>query len=453
MRIVIMGAGEVGSHLAKMLRSEVGDIVVIDDSPERISGLTSYVDVEAICGNPTSVQVLKNADAASADLFIAVYPRAAQEINIVGAILAKQLGAKKVVARVSDEDYLSPENKLLFKQMGIDLMFYPERTAADEIIDFLKHNSTAESMEFARGRLQIAVYKLNEDSPMLDLRLDEFIKTIPAEDLKNFRIIAINRDGKTIIPNLDSKFRFGDLVFTITKREGIEALNGYFGKNNIDINSVFILGGGPIAQMLATSLDKEGLKVKLVDKDRSRCVELSERLSDSIDIVHGDGRNSDFLYEEGIQQFDVFVALTDSDESNVLSSVVAKKFGVPRTVAEIENLEYIRIAEEMGIDSVINKKLITAGRIFRFTLSDKARFVRYMAGTNTEVVEYVVAPGAAITKAPLKDLKFPANAIIGGVIRSSESFIAVGDTQIEPYDRVAIFALPESIKEIDKFFK
>ena len=453
MRIVIMGAGEVGSHLAKMLRNEVGDIVVIDDRPERIASLSSYIDVETICGNPSSVQVLKAADVAAADLFIAVYPRAAQEINIVGAILAKQLGAKKVIARISDEDYLSPENKLIFKEMGIDLMFYPERIAADEIVDFLKHNSTAESMEFARGRLQIAVYKLNEDSPMLDLRLDEFIKTIPAEDLKEFRVIAINRDGKTIIPNLDSKFRFGDLVFTITKREGIEALNAYFGKSNIDIKSVFILGGGPIAQMLATSLDKDGMKVKLVDKDRSRCVELSEKLSSSIDIVHGDGRNSDFLYEEGIQQYDVFVALTDSDESNVLSSVVAKKFGVARTVAEIENLEYIRIAEEMGIDSVINKKLITASRIFRFTLSDKARFVKYMAGTNTEVVEYIVAPGAAITKAPLKDLKFPANAIIGGVIRSSESYIAVGDTKIEPYDRVAIFALPESIKEIDKFFK
>ena len=453
MRIVIMGAGEVGSHLAKMLRNEVGDIVVIDDRPERIASLSSYIDVETICGNPSSVQVLKEADVAAADLFIAVYPRAAQEINIVGAILAKQLGAKKVIARISDEDYLSPENKLIFKEMGIDLMFYPERIAADEIVDFLKHNSTAESMEFARGRLQIAVYKLNEDSPMLDLRLDEFIKTIPAEDLKEFRVIAINRDGKTIIPNLDSKFRFGDLVFTITKREGIEALNAYFGKSNIDIKSVFILGGGPIAQMLATSLDKDGMKVKLVDKDRSRCVELSEKLSSSIDIVHGDGRNSDFLYEEGIQQYDVFVALTDSDESNVLSSVVAKKFGVARTVAEIENLEYIRIAEEMGIDSVINKKLITASRIFRFTLSDKARFVKYMAGKNTEVVEYIVAPGAAITKAPLKDLKFPANAIIGGVIRSSESYIAVGDTKIEPYDRVAIFALPESIKEIDKFFK
>lgn len=448
-----MGAGEVGSHLAKMLRSEVGDIVVIDNSPERIAKLASYVDVETICGNPSSVHVLRQADLASADLFIAVYPRAAQEINVIGAILAKQLGAAKVIARISDEDYLSPENKLIFKEMGIDMMFYPERIAADEIVDFIKHNSTAENMEFARGKLQISVFKLNEDSPMLDLRLDEFIKTIPAEDLANFRIIAISRDGKTIIPKLDCKFRFGDLVFIITKREGLEALNGYLGKSTIDINSAFILGGGPIAQMLATSLDKEGLSVKIVDKDRNRCVELSEKLSPSIQIVHGDGRNSDFLYEEGIQQHDVFIALTDSDESNVLSCVVARKFGVARIVAEIENIEYIRIAEEMGIDSIINKKLITAGRIFRFTLSDKARFVRYMAGTNTEVVEYVVAPGAAITKVPIKDLNFPQNAIIGGIIRSSEAIIAVGDTKIEPYDRVAIFALPESIKEIDKFFK
>ena len=170
-------------------------------------------------------------------------------------------------------------------------------------------------------------------------------------------------------------------------------------------------------------------------------------------IVHGDGRNSDFLYEEGIQEYDSFIALTGNDESNVLSCVVAKKFGVPRTIAEVENIEYIHIAEEMGVDNVINKKLITAGRIFKFTLSGKARSVRYMTGTNAEVIEYTVAPGSAITTAPLKEMDFPRNAIIGGVIRGSEAFIAVGDTVIQPYDRVAIFALPETIQDIDKFFK
>ena len=266
-------------------------------------------------------------------------------------------------------------------------------------------------------------------------------------------MIAISRDEQTIIPRLDTKFIYGDLVFTITTREGVEALYRHFGKTNISIDKVFILGGGPIGEMLAKSLDHAGVQVKLIEGDKNRCVELSEQLPESISIVNGDGRNSDFLFEEGIQDYDAFVALTGNDESNVLSCVVAKKFGVSRTIAEVENIEYIHIAEEMGVDNVINKKLITAGRIFKFTLSGKARIVRYMTGTNAEVIEYTVAPGAAITAGPIKDIDFPRNAIIGGVIRGSEAFIAVGDTVIEPYDRVAIFALPETIKEIDKFFR
>ncbi len=453
MKIVIEGAGEVGSHLAKMLRAEANEVTVIDDDAERIEALSAYVDVETVLGNPSSIQVQRAANVGKADLFIAVYPLAAQEVNIVGALLAKQIGATKVIARVNDEDYLNAENRLIFKELGIELMFYPEKSAADEIVAFLKHNSTAETMEFARGRLQITVFKLTEDSPILDLKLQEFIKDSTPEELKQFRVIAISRDEKTIIPRLDTKFLYGDLVFTITTREGVEPLYRHFGKTNVSINSAFILGGGPIGEMLARMLDRSGMKVKLVENDKNRCIELSEKLPETVRVVNGDGRNSDFLFEEGLPDYDAFIALTGNDESNVLSCVVAKKFGVPRTIAEVENIEYIHIAEEMGVDNVINKKLITAGRIFKFTLSGKARFVRYMTGTNAEVIEYTVAPGAAITNGPIKDIDFPRNAIIGGVIRGSEALIAVGDTVIEPYDRVAIFALPETIQEIDRFFR
>ena len=453
MKIVIEGAGEVGSHLAKMLRAEANEVTVIDDDAERIEALSAYVDVETVLGNPSSIQVQRAANVGKADLFIAVYPLAAQEVNIVGALLAKQIGAAKVIARVNDEDYLNAENRLIFKELGIELMFYPEKSAADEIVAFLKHNSTAETMEFARGRLQITVFKLTEDSPILDLKLLEFIKDTSADELKQFRVIAISRDEKTIIPRLDTKFLYGDLVFTITTREGVEALYRHFGKTNVSINSAFILGGSPIGEMLARTLDRGGMKVKLVENDRNRCIELSEKLPETVTVVNGDGRNSDFLFEEGLPDYDAFIALTGNDESNVLSCVVAKKFGVPRTIAEVENIEYIHIAEEMGVDNVINKKLITAGRIFKFTLSGKARFVRYMTGTNAEVIEYTVAPGAAITAGPIKDIDFPRNAIIGGVIRGSEAFIAVGETVLQPYDRVAIFALPETIQEIDRFFR
>ena len=453
MKIVIEGAGEIGSHLAKMLRAEANEVTVLDNDDERLTALRAYADVETFLGNPSSIKALRDAGVAKADLFIAVYPFTTQEVNIVGALLAKQLGAKKVVARINDEDYLAAENRLLFKELGIELMFYPEKSAADEIVNSLKHVASSDSMDFAHGKLQISVFKIDEESPMVDLRLSEFIQTMTPEETTLFRIIAISRDQKTIIPKYDTKFQYGDLVFTVSKREGLASIMKYFGRAEKSVDKVMILGGTPIAEMVARSLAPHISSVKIIEKDKDRCLALTEHLPDSVVIVNGDGRNSDFLFEEGIRDFDAFIALTSNDESNVLSCVVAKKFGVTRTVAEVENIEYIRLAEEMGVDTVINKKLITAGKIFKFTLSGKARFVKYMSGSNAEIIEYTVAPGSAITKKPIKELDFPAGAIIAGVVRGSESFIAVGDTLIEDYDRVAIFALPQTIKAIDKFFR
>ena len=453
MRIVIEGAGEVGSHLAKMLRAEAGAVTVIDDDEKRLSAIAEISDVHTVLGNPSSLSVLRKADVGKADLFIAVYPAASQEVNIVSALLAKKLGASKVVARINDEDFLSAENKLIFKDMGIELMFYPEKSAADEIVAALRHNSSSETLDFARGKLQITTFRLDEESPMLDLKLGEFIKTVKPEDLQQFRVIAISREGKAMIPKLDTKFRFGDQVFTISTREGVNLVFNYFGKSNDTARNVIILGGSAIAEMVARTLSSRDVRVKIIEKDHDRCVELSEKLPENVSIIFGDGRNSDLLYDEGIQDADAFVALMDQDESNVLACVVAKKFGVRRTIAKVENFEYITLAEEMGVDSVINKKLITAGRIFKFTLSGRARFVRYMTSTDAEIVEYTAAPGSAITRSPIRDLDFPSNAIICGVVRGQESMIAVGDTHIEAYDRVTIFAGTESIHEIDRLFK
>ena len=453
MKIVIAGAGEIGSHLAKMLRAEANEVTVIDDDASRLEAITATVDVRTMQGSISSLKLLREAGTAKADLYIAVYPYTTQEVNIVSAMLAHQLGAGKVIARVNDEDYLSPENKLIFKEMGIELMFYPEKIAADEIVAALKHSTTTDTMDFARGKLQIACFKLDEEASVLDLKLGEFIKTVPAEELEQFRIIAIGRDNETIIPRLDTKFRFGDLVFTISRQDGLQMLSRHFGKSNVLTRRVMIMGGTAIAEMVARSLSKQGVKVKIIDKDKGRCIDLTEKLPESVEVICGDGRNSDILYDEGIRECDAFIALTSRDANNILACVVAKKYGVPRTVAEVENIEYVHLAEEMGVGSVINKKTITAGRIFKFTLSGKARFVRYMSGTNAEVVEYTVAPGSAITKSAIKDLDFPTSAIIGGVIRGNDAFIAVGDTRIEPYDRVAIFTKPESLKEIDRFFK
>lgn len=452
MKIIIEGAGAVGSHLAKMLYAESNTVLVIDSVESRLSNLSNSVDVETLLGNPTSISVLKRAGVQNADLFIAVVPFAPQETNILAAILAKQLGASKVAARLDSEEYLSQENKMMLKDMGIELVFYPEKNAADEIASSLRHTPMLDAMEFAHGKLQIAEFKMGEESQLLDMKISDIAQMVKPEDLGLFRIIAVSRANKTIIPTLNTKLQFGDIVFTISKQEGVKLLYKYFGKSNIATRRIMIFGGNSIAAIVARVLVGQGMSVKLLEGDKNRCFELTEMLPDAVSVVNADGRNSDVLYEEGIHDCDAFVALSDNDETNVLACVVAKKFGVPHTIAEVENLEYIRLAEEMGVNHVVNKKLTTAGRIFKFTLSGKARYARYMTGADAEVLEYTVQPGAPITSGPLKTLNFPHGAIIGGVIRGQEAFIAVGDTIIEPYDRVAIFAIPQTLKDIEQFF-
>ncbi|MGM9747425.1 MAG: Trk system potassium transporter TrkA [Candidatus Cryptobacteroides sp.] len=452
MKIVIAGAGEVGSHLAKMLSNESNDITVIDSDSSRLDALTVNTDVVTVTGNPSSIEVLKDAGCQEADLFIAVNPSSSQDVNIVSSLLAKRLGSKKVTARINNEEYLSYENKYLFTEMGIDLLFYPEKIAAGEIVDLLQRTASTDSMDFARGKLQMAVFKLEEDSPLLDLKLID-LSALATTDEVQFRVVAISRNSETIIPKPDTKFKYHDLVFVIAKREGLELLMSHIGKKDIEVNKLMILGGGPIGEMVAKQMSKIIDSIKIVEKNKEKCLDLSEKMPNNVIVVNGDGRNSDLLVEESIKEYDAFVAVTSSTETNILACVAAKRLGVGRTIAEVENIEYIRLAESMGVDAVINKKLITAGRIFKFTLSNKVRFIKYMSGTNAEILEFVVAPNSRITKGPLKDIGFPANAVIGGVIRGNESYIAIGSTEIKAYDRVAVFAMPEAVKEVDRFFR
>jgi trk system potassium uptake protein TrkA len=339
--------------------------------------------------------------------------------------------------------------------MGIDMVFYPEKSASDEILDMLRHSSSTDSMDFARGKLQLAVFKLDDDSPLLDMNVKDFAHKVKEQQADaEFRIVAISRGGKTIIPSFDTGFKHHDYLYIISRRDAMPTLIKYVGKDQVDIRRVMILGGSEIGVMVAERLAAQKVdEVKLIEIDPKRCRTLSAALPSEVNVTCGDARDSDFLLEEDIKGYQAVLAVTGNDEVNILTCVVAKKMGVPRVIAQVENLDYIRLAEEMGVDSVVNKKLITASRIYKFTLSDKVRSVRYMSGTDAEVLEYTAAPGSRITKDILKDIVFPGNAIIGGVIRGGDSFIAVGHTRIEPYDRVAVFALPDAVKEVDKMFK
>jgi trk system potassium uptake protein TrkA len=448
MKIVIAGAGEVGSHLARMLNDEYHDLIIIDENEENLAHISESMDVLIVQGNPTSISVLTEAGVGNADLFVAVSPAKDQNINIISALLAKQMGAKRVTARINNDEYLDYQNKFLFKELGIDLLFYPEKSAADEIVDLLKKSELSDFVGFANGRLQLVVIKLDEGAPLVGKSSSDF--DYPADDLP-FRTVAISRGDETIIPQRDTIFKVNDLVYVIARKEAVSEVMSYSGKEEIDIRRITILGGGKIGEILAKRLEPTADFIKIIEINKERCEVLSERLDKTL-VINGDGRNSDFLYEEDVKSCDAFVAVTSSSETNILSCVAAKRMGVAKTIAEVENLEYIRLAEEIGVDSVINKKLIAASRIFRVTLSNHIRTIKCLGGSDADAIEYVVNAGSLITTAPIKDLHFPKDAVIGGVIRGQEAFIAVGTTIIKPHDRVAVFALPSALSKLEKFF-
>lgn len=448
MKIVIAGAGEVGSHLAKMLSRNANDLTVIESNEERLNKLSELADVVTILGDPTSISVLQQASVQKADLFIAVSPAQDQNVNIVSALLAKKLGVKKVTARVNNDEYLTPDNKQLFMELGIDLLFYPEKSAAYEIIDLLKQSGTSEFMTFARGKLQMVVFRLEEGAPLIDKCVQDLY---PSGSYKPFKPVAIARGGKTLIPTLETPFLQGDLVFVICTKEGEEEIMSYSGKNEIDVKNIMIIGGGRIGELLIRKMHDSVESIKVIEHRKERCEYLADIFPDIV-VINGDGRNTDLLVEEERGSYDAFVAVTSSSETNILACVAMKNLGVPKVIAEVENIDYIKLAEEMGVDAVINKKLSTAGRIFRFTLSNKVRSIKCLNGSDAEVLEFIANTDSAITKGPVKTLHFPREAIIGGVIRGNESFIANDTTCIAPYDRVVVFALPQALERVNKFF-
>ncbi|MFA6769649.1 MAG: Trk system potassium transporter TrkA [Bacteroidales bacterium] len=447
MKIIIAGAGEVGSHLAKMLSNEYHDLTIIDDNESRLNRVSENSDVVTVLGPPTSIKTLAYAGVSKADLFIAVSPAQEQDVNLISALLAKKMGSAKVTARINNDEYLQNENRLLFTEMGIDLLFYPEKIASHQIIDLLKQTGTSEFMDFSGGKLQLIVFRLEDGAPLIGKTMADY----PVVGNQQYHAVAIAREGTTIIPRNNTRFNEHDLVFVISKRTGVQEVMSYSGKNNIDVRRLMIVGGGRIGEMVAKKLENSIDYIKLIERRGERCDYLNDTLNKTL-VIKGDARNTDLLIEEDVNDFDAFVAVTSSSETNILSCVMAKKMGVAKTIAEVENLDYIKLAEGMGVDAVINKKLITASRIFRLTFSNKVQSIKCLNGSDAEVLEFIVNPNSTITRGKIRNLGFPKDAIIGGIIRGNNSFIAIGDSEIKPYDRVVVFALPSALKKVSRFF-
>ena len=422
MKIVIAGAGEMGSHLARMLSGNGHDITIIDSDQKLLSEVGSLADVITVEGDSTTFAVLREASVRKCDLFIAVNHE--ENDNVVAAMLAKKLGARKSIARIDNNEYLEPNNKEMFIDMGIDYLFYPEKVAAREVINLLGHTSTTEYVDFSSGKLSLVVFRLEPASPLVGEVLTGFDDD---QAPLSYRTVAITRGGQTIIPREGEQFMEGDVIYVIARQDAVREVMEFSGQSNIEIKNMMILGGSRIGIRIATELQDE-VNIKLIDY------------------------NAETMMEEGLSNMDAFVAVTGRSETNILAAMLAKRMGVKKVIAEVENLNYINLAESIGIDTIINKKLVTASNIFRFTMSTDVQAIKCLTGSDAEVLEFIVKPNSPATKVRIKDLGLPEDTIIGGIVRGDKVFIAVDNMEIIPYDRVVVFAMPGSVGKVGYYF-
>lgn len=446
MNIIIAGDGEVGMHLAEALEHGDHNITIVDPHEELLKMIESQSDLMTIVGDSTSIRVLQQANVKKADLVIAVLHD--EHINLLTGILAKKLGAKKVIVRVNTMESLSKENWRIYQDLGIDGIVSPEDIAAQEIINLLKQNVATETHDFAGGKLELLMIKLEPNAPSINKTLEELIENYKHID---FKALAIHRRQNTFIPKADDIFLEGDLVYVITKPHAIKELMELSGKTKFNINNVMIVGGGRIGKLTAKRLEND-LNIKIIEQDKGRSFELTNVLSNTL-VVNADARNVDLLEDEGIKDMDAFIAVTENTETNILTCLQAKSFGVKRTIAMVENIDYIDISQNIGIDTIINKKLIAASYMVRYTLGGNVSSLKCLSGIDADIVEFVVRDGAAVTEKPINRLNMPEGAIIGGIIRGEDSYIATGNFQIQAEDRVVVLVLPKTIQAVEKLFR
>ncbi len=445
MRIIIAGAGEVGFHLAKQLSNKDHDITIIDLDENQIEKSSSSTDVMSLHGSSTSLEILREARISETDLVVAV--TSTECVNISTAILAKKLGAKQTIARISNAEYVSDENLDMIKSLGIDYLIYPEELAAKEIVKLIEHPAATDLVDIEGGKLSIIGVKIDENVPVLDMTMQEISQQ---HDTSSFRVATIHRDSETIVPSGENRFKLNDQVYIITTPNGINEVMNLMGKNEKSITHLMILGGGKIGRQTAKLLENN-FSVKLIESNSDKALDLADYLRKTL-IIEGDGRDIDLLAQEAIVDMDAFISVTEDAETNIITSLMAKHLGVTKTIAQVDNSDYVPLTKTIGLDSLINKKLIAANVISRFIKKANIISSLSLSGMDAEVLEYVVKGGTPVTKSMVKDLKFPKNTVVGGYVRNNKGYITIGTTQFQPDDKVVVFALASSVDKINNFF-
>ena len=448
MKIIIAGAGDVGFHLAKLLSYESQDTYIIDFDGEKLNYLNNHLDVITKKGDATSIKLLKEIGIDSADLLIAVTD--SQNTNFTISVIGKSLGVKKTIARIDNPEFLH-NCEVDFQKFGLDFMISPQELAANEIKMLLNQSSFNDTVEFENGLFNVMGTALTYKSPLVDLTVKEAKQKFTSVD---FITIAIKRENvaQTIIPRGDTTYKVDDQVYFSVPNYSMKDLHPIIGSKQATIKNVTILGGSSIGEKTARNLCKDNFTVKLIEKNREKAELLAEELSNTL-IINGDGRDLELLEEENIRETDAFIAVTGNSETNIMSCLVAKSKGVKKTIALVENMDYIDISQTIGIQSLINKKLIAASNIFKHIRKGEILELANLHNIDAEVFEFEVQENAKVTEKPIKDLRFPREAVFGGIIRDGKALMSFGNMQIRNGDKVIVFCLPEAISTVERLFK
>lgn len=445
MRIIIAGAGEVGFHLAKMLSDEKQDIYIIDTNDDRLNYVQSKLDVFAIKADASSIQTLKENNIDACDLLIAA--TSSEETNMLICITGKKLGAKNTIARISDFENISESSEQFYRDLGVDNIISPVDLASQEIVRLINQSAFTEDHEFEEGKLTAFGITISDKSPLKDKSV---VETSFLNPNKSFKPIAISRGDGSFMIHGDTVIRENDIVYFISTPGYTEEIIKICGQNCFDIKNIMVLGASPMGIITAEALEKD-YNVTLIEKDRDQATEVANRLKKTL-VVNVDGRNVSALEEESLEDMDAFIALTGDSETNIISCLVAKSHGVKKTIARVENIDYINLSHNIGIDTLINKKIIAANEIFKYIRKGEVRALVNLHDLDAELIEFDVKAGTKITKKPLRDLKLPKTSNIAGVIRDNEGVIPFGGFQMQENDKAVVFVHHSEVHEIENFF-
>lgn len=446
MNITIVGAGDIGFHLARRLSNNRHDITIVERDAHRVKRASEQLDAIVVEGHGASYQSLQDARIQDCNILAAMTNN--DEVNIIACQLAKKVGVRTTIARVRNPEYTMEDFALSTGELGVDLLIHPEKETADSVVRLIRQSEATDVIEFADGKCQLVGLRLEQDSPVLQTPLKELASKY---DHIPQRVVAISRKERTLIPGGDDILKEGDQLYIVCDPDYVPQIMEITGKAETEIENVMILGGGLVGQFIARELSRE-IHTKIIESNAERSEEIANILSGSL-IIHGDGTDIDLLATEGLMEMDAFIAVTGDDETNIISTLVARHLEVPRTIALVNNVDYLPITPTIGMDAVVSKQLITVNAVERFIRHQMVASLASLPEVDAEIIEYMASEESKITKSPLKRIRFPQSAIVGAVLRDDQFIIPTGETQIQPGDKVVVFALPVAQEEVSRLFK